>query len=165
MRFFLSGVIQGSVRDDGITDQLYREKLLGILRTAFPDPEHVTLCPIEMYPYSTGLPDDIAKRAFEHLVETAASADAIVAYLPVASNGTAIEIWEASKRGTPVFTISPMSANWVIKFYSTRVFATIEAFADFVASGELLAFMQPRLQSQGAFGDNLAEAEIDIAVV
>ena len=147
MRFFLSGVIQGSVQDAGITDQSYREKLLGILRTGFPHPEHVTLCPIEMYPSSTALNDEAAKRAFEHLVETAASADAIVAYLPVASNGTAIEIWEASKRGTPVFTISPMSANWVIKFYSTRIFPNIETFADFVASGELLTFMQERAVS------------------
>ena len=149
MRFFLSGVIQGSTIDDGITDQSYRERLLKILRTAFPVPEHITLCPIEMFPYSTAMSDGTAKVAFEQLVESAASADAVVAYLPVASNGTAIEIWEASKRGTPVFTISSMSSNWVIKFYSTRIFPTIEAFAEFVQSGEMHTFMQQYLARTG----------------
>ena len=147
MRFFLSGVIQGSTLGAGITDQSYRDELKELLRTAFPHPEHVTLCPIEMYPYSAALPPPAAKRAFEHLVETAASADAIVAFLPVASNGTAIEIWEASKRGTPVFTVSPMTENWVIKFYSTRVFPNVAEFTDFVQSGQLAAFMQEHLKT------------------
>lgn len=92
------------------------------------------------------MPPEKAKQAFEHLVNEAASADAIIAYLPTASNGTAIEIWEASRRGKPVFTISPMTENWVIKFYSTRVFSTMEEFATFVRSGELMAFMKKHLK-------------------
>lgn len=148
MRFFLSGVIQGSSRGVAITDQSYRDELKSLLRSTFPQPAHVTLCPIEMYPYSTELEPEAAKRAFEHLVESAATADAIVAYLPTASNGTAIEIWEAHKRGTPVFSISPMTENWVIKFYSTRVFPDVAAFAQFVHSGELAAFMQQHLHDR-----------------
>lgn len=158
MRFFLSGVIQGSSLGPNITDQSYRDSLKNLLRSTFPEPEHVLLCPIEMYPASTGLAEDKAKSAFEHLVESAATADAIVAYLPVASNGTAIEIWEASKRGTPVFTISPMSENWVIKFYSTRVFPDTEGFTAFVQSGELARFMQEHLK-----GKSSGQNEIDLA--
>lgn len=146
MRFFLSGVIQGSIVGRGISSQDYRDELKALLRENFPHPEHVLLCPIELYPDSINLAPEGAKLAFEHLVEEAASADAIVAYFPTASNGTAIEIWEAAKRGTPVFTISPMTENWVIKFYSTRVFPTMEEFASFVRKGELTAFMQKHLK-------------------
>ncbi len=147
MRFFLSGVIQGSQPGRGIFNQSYRDEIKALLRENFPHPEHVLLCPIELYPDALDLSFDAGKKAFERLVEDAANADAIIAYFPTASNGTAIEIWEAAKRDTPVFTISPMTENWVIKFYSTRVFPTMEEFAAFVRSGELTAFMEKHLKN------------------
>ncbi len=147
MRFFLSGVIQGSMTGLGINSQSYRDELKALLRESFPHPEHVLLCPIELYPDAITFTPEEGKQAFERLVEEAAQADAIIAYLPTASNGTAIEIWEAARRGTPVFTISPMTENWVIKFYSTRLFPTMAEFAAFVRSGELTAFMQKHLKN------------------
>jgi hypothetical protein len=51
--------------------------------------------------------------------------------------GTAIEMWQAYGAGARILSISPMSENWVVKFLSERVFATMEEFADFVASGGL----------------------------
>lgn len=146
MRFFLSGVIQGSIVGLAISSQSYRDELKALLRESFPHPEHVLLCPIELYPDALNFSPEEGKEAFERLVEEAAGADAVIAYLPTASNGTAIEIWEAAKRGTPVFTISPMTENWVIKFYSTRVFPTMDDFAAFVRSGELMAFMKNHLK-------------------
>ena len=141
MRFFLSGVIQGSLSGTGINDQSYRDELKALLRVAFPAPAHTLGCPIEMHPGAMNYTFEQGKAAFEQLVNEAATADAIIAFFPTASNGTAIEIWEAAKRGTPIFTISPMTENWVIKFYSTRVFPTIAEFATFVQSGELETFM------------------------
>ena len=171
MRFFLSGVIQGSITGVGMNDQSYRDVLKGLLRAAFPAPAHTLDCPIELYPDSMGYSFDEGKRAFEDLVALAAGADAIIAYLPAASNGTAIEIWEAAKRDTPIFTISPMVENWVIKFYSTRVFPTMGDFSAFVHSGELAAFMDAHIahkieQRTGEYPTSLelsrAESNIEI---
>jgi hypothetical protein len=147
MRFFLSGVIQGSITGLGINNQSYRDDLKALLRESFPHPSHILICPIELYPDSLTFTPAEGKRAFEHLVAEAAGADAIIAYLPTASNGTAIEIWEAARQGTPVFTISPMTENWVVKFYSTQVFPTMADFAAFVRNGELLAFMEKHLKN------------------
>ena len=58
----------------------------------------------------------------------AATADVLVAYVPEASMGTAIEMWQAFKAGAHVFTISPLAENWVVKFLSQRVFATLDEF-------------------------------------
>jgi hypothetical protein len=53
--------------------------------------------------------------------------------------GTAVEMWEAHRQGVSVFTISGMSANWVIKLLSSQVFPSLEAFQRFVADGGLAA--------------------------
>ncbi len=150
MRFFLSGVIQGSIVGNRINSQAYRDELKILLRESFPHPENVLVCPIELYPDALNFDKEQAKKAFEHLVKEASEADAIIAFLPTASNGTAIEIWEAARRGTPVFTISPMTENWVIKLYSRQVFPTMEAFAEFVRSGELMAYMEKHLKNPPA---------------
>ena len=67
----------------------------------------------------------------------AARADVLIAYLPEASMGTAVEMWEAHRAGKPVLTISPLAENWVVRFLSTRVFPSLVAFESFVAEGEL----------------------------
>ena len=78
------------------------------------------------------------------MAEAAGRADALVAFVPEASMGTAIEIWEAYRHQRPIFIISPLRENWVIRFLSTRVFETHEEFIGFVASGEF----QRAIQSQ-----------------
>ena len=55
--------------------------------------------------------------------------DVVVAYVPQASMGTAIEMWEAHRNNRIVITISPLSHNWAIRFLSNIVYADMEAFA------------------------------------
>ena len=50
--------------------------------------------------------------------------------------GTALEMGEAYRSGKPIFAISPLVHNWVIKCLSTCVFATIGEFCAFVAAGD-----------------------------
>jgi nucleoside 2-deoxyribosyltransferase len=69
------------------------------------------------------------------LIEEAERADVVIAYLPEASMGTALEIWAAYERGIPIISISPMVENWVVKFLSTWLFPTIEDFASFLTNG------------------------------
>ena len=78
-----------------------------------------------------------AKRTLLELAEEAARADVLIAYLPEASMGTAVEMWQAYRAGKPILTISPLAENWVVRFLSTRVFPSLGAFESFVAEGEL----------------------------
>ncbi len=140
--FFVAGIIQGSLQDRSIHGQSYRDRLVGLLRSAFPDAE--TYCPIENYPNSLSFADEAARETFFGLMERAGRADVLVAYAPEASMGTAIEMWQAHRNRRLVVTISPMEANWTIRFLSDAVLPDIAAFERFVRSGELAALLAAR---------------------
>ncbi|MCL5109011.1 MAG: nucleoside 2-deoxyribosyltransferase [Chloroflexi bacterium] len=135
MKVFLSGIIQGSHSGTELHDQGYRDELKRLLSQHLPEAEVV--CPIDLHP--NGIEYDLgqAREAFFSLVEEAASADLVVAYLPEASMGTAIEIWEAHRRGTPVLAITPLRHNWVVNLLAGRAFASVAEFAAFAAEGGL----------------------------
>ena len=132
--FFVAGIIQGSLADS-IHPQDYRERLVGVLRAQFPGDE--VYCPVEEYPSSLAFDEAKARRVFLGLMARAAEADVLVAYLPEASMGTAIEMWGAYHQDRVIVAISQMAANWAIRFLSTRVLPDLEAFEQFVRSGEL----------------------------
>jgi len=136
LRFFIAGIMQGSLADVGIHDQSYREAIGEAIRARFAEAEIID--PIELHPEG-GLnygPEE-AKRTLLELAEEAARADVLIAYLPEASMGTAVEMWQAYRAGKPILTISPLAENWVVRFLSTRVFPSLGAFESFVAEGEL----------------------------
>ena len=62
----------------------------------------------------------------------------VIAYLPEASMGTAIEMWEAYQHGVAVVTISPMKHNWAVKFLSHALYADLEEFQAALRSGQLV---------------------------
>jgi hypothetical protein len=129
-KIFLSGVIQGSSRDKSIHSQNYRTQLKSILSDAFPD---AAICdPFDGHENSIEYDDETGKKTFFGHLEHVRSSDLLIAYLPHASLGTAIEIWESHKNGIPVWTISPMKTNWVVRFCSEMIFEDIDAFADYV---------------------------------
>lgn len=133
--------MQGSRTDVGIHDQSYRVAIGAAIKARFTDAEIVD--PIELHP-DAGLsygPEE-ARRAMLELTEEAARADVLIAYLPEASMGTAVEMWQAYRAGKPILTISPLAENWVVKFLSTRVFPSLEAFESFVAEGELERWLE-----------------------
>ena len=135
MRIFLSGIIQGSRKGKNIHAQSYRDTLKAILHRYAPQAELV--CPIDLHPNSVDYDEGQARTTFDDMVRLASEADLVVAYLPEASMGTAVEIWEAHRRGVPVLTISPLAENWVIKLASRQVFARVEDFETFLAAGGL----------------------------
>jgi hypothetical protein len=139
MRVFLAGVIQGSHRGLELHDQSYRQRLKQILATQAPD---ATLtCPIELHPTAIDYGPEEQRRAFFGLVDTASQADVLVAYLPEASLGTAIEMWEAHHHGRVVVVITPMRDNWVINLLADAVVPSLEAFEAFVREGQLAALL------------------------
>jgi hypothetical protein len=134
MRIFLGGVMQASHQGKGIVDQGYRSEIKAALLTRWPDLE--VLDPFELHPNSVEYDDLAAKETMLAMVELASGSDLVVAYAPVASMGTAIEMYAAYLRGIPVVTISPMMQNWVVRALSNRVFPDLNSFSRFLDSAE-----------------------------
>ena len=142
LKFFIAGIIQGSIRDDAIHAQTYRDRLRELLRNSFPDSE--VYCPFEEHPESLRYSHDEGRQTFFDLMGKAGQTDVLVAFLPEASMGTAIEIWNAHQSGALVVCISPLVGNWVIKFLSDEVFETLEDFEQFVRDGGLASLLRKR---------------------
>ena len=135
MQVFIAGIMQGSRTDRYIEDQGYRRAIADAILHHDPTAEIVD--PNELHPDGVEYGDERAKATFLELIEMAAQADLVVAYAPRASMGTALEIWEAFRAGVPVVTISPMAANWVIRFLSAAVVPDLVAFQQWVTAGGL----------------------------
>ncbi len=135
MKIFIAGIMQGSRLDRYIVAQDYRRAIAQAIRERIPDAEIVD--PNELHPNGVDYDDEQAKRTLLELAALAGQADLVVAYVPQASMGTAIEMWEAFRAGAPVVTISPMAANWVIRHLSAVVLPDLDAFGAWVAGGGL----------------------------
>jgi hypothetical protein len=135
MRVFIGGIMQGSRLDHYIDDQDYRRVIAEMVLARYPDAEIVD--PNELHPDGVNYNDELAEKTLLDLFEQAASADLVVAYVPQASMGTAIEMWQGCQSGSPVVTISPMAANWVVKYISSVVLPDLDAFQAWIAGGGL----------------------------
>lgn len=132
---FLSGVMQGSNADTSLHAQDYRQQLRKIITAEHPEAEVV--CPAELNPDSVAYDTEAARQAFMGELDLAAETDVLVAYAPVATMGTAVEMYRAHAAGRLVFTVSPMATNWAVRFLSARVFADLDQFEAFVRDGGL----------------------------
>ena len=100
--------------------------------------------PNELHPEGVDYDDQKAKSTLIAMAELAGECDLLVAYAPIASMGTALEMWEAFRSGAPVVTISPMAANWVVRHLSDEVFPDLGAFDAWVSGGGLSRLMASR---------------------
>ncbi|MGD8398457.1 MAG: hypothetical protein PVG11_06335 [Anaerolineae bacterium] len=135
MKVFIAGIMQGSRRDRFIDDQGYRGTIARAILAHHPEAEIVD--PNELHPEGTDYDDETAQKTLLALLELAGGADLLVAYAPQASMGTAIEMWEAYRARAPVVTISPMTANWVVRYLSAVVLPDMHAFSAWVSEGGL----------------------------
>ena len=134
MRVFIAGIMQGSRLDKDVEDQGYRERIASAIRARVPDMD--ILDPWALHPDSPTYDFERGKQVYLSLNDAAAQAQVLVAYVPQASMGTAIEMWQAAYVGqAKVYCISPLVTNWVVRFLSDKVFPSIEAFEEFVAEG------------------------------
>jgi hypothetical protein len=137
MRVFIAGVMQGSRTDDKIDAQDYRREITLILQSHVRGVEITD--PILLHPDSVDYGPEQAKQTLLELVALAGQVDVLVAYVPTASMGTAIEMWHAYQSNVRVYTISTLASNWVVHSLSERVFPDMETFETFVAGGGLEA--------------------------
>ena len=135
MKVFIGGIMQGSRHDLDIDDQDYRRVIAEAIVERHPGAE--ILDPNELHPNGVTYDDEMAKGTLLEMFKVASKADLLVAYAPTASMGTAIEMWHAYASGAPVITISPMAANWVVKYLSAAVLPDLAAFRLWVADGGL----------------------------
>jgi hypothetical protein len=132
---FVGGIMQGSKQEMAVHDQGYRDRIASIVHCYHP--EINVIDPARLHPNSVEYTRERAVATFLDSLDRAAAADILVAYLPEASMGTALEIWRAHAAGKPVFVISPLVNNWMLWATATRIFADIDDFSAFVADGRL----------------------------
>ncbi|MCP4541095.1 MAG: hypothetical protein GY832_28505 [Chloroflexi bacterium] len=135
MRVFIAGIMQGSRTDREIDTQGYRNEIAQILENYVPQVEVID--PLELHPNSVSYGPEQAKQTLLELAALAGRVDVLVAYVPLASMGTALEMWHAYQSDTQIYTISPLTNNWVVYSLSDRVFPDMAAFVTFVANGGL----------------------------
>jgi len=139
MKVFLAGIIQGSLVDADIHAQDWRDPIRRAIEASLPGAE--VYCHFSRHPNSISYDLPQLRSTLAEGNRRAAECDLLVAYVPSASMGTAIEMHEAARNGAVILTISPMNANWVIRAYSDRVFPDIRSFEQFVASPQLQSLL------------------------
>jgi len=127
---FIAGIIQGSKKGKVLHSQDYRKNLKRILNRYFPEAKVID--PVAVHPESVYYTYETGKRVFHKSIKEALSSDLFIAYLPEASMGTAIEMWECHKKKIPIWTISPLKENWVVKFLSKKVFSSLKELESYL---------------------------------
>jgi nucleoside 2-deoxyribosyltransferase len=136
MKLFFGGIIQGSNQGNGIHSQDYRNQIKSILQNRYPDLN--IFDPFENHNNSVSYDDDKARDTFFMHLDELKSSDILLAYLPKASMGTAIEMWHAYGQNIPIVTISPMTTNWVIRLLADKNFETVDGFVKFLHDDDLI---------------------------
>ena len=133
MEIFIAGIMQGSREDHLIDDQDYRTLIAQTLAENVSDVAVVD--PLSLDPDSVNYDRKRARHTFLTNTELAAEADLLIAYLPQASMGTAIEMWTAFEAGVPIITISSLKHNWVIGVTSDMTLPDLESMIEYIKSG------------------------------
>ncbi|RLD02710.1 MAG: hypothetical protein DRI56_13730 [Chloroflexota bacterium] len=135
MKIFIAGIMQGSKKGKGIQEQDYRQIIRDAIKINHPDAEIVD--PFSLFPNSVEYDDQRAKEVLFAMGAEAGSADVVIAYLPEASMGTALEIIRAYDNGKTIISISPMEENWVIRAVSAKIFPTLDEFCNWIQQAQL----------------------------
>src|SRR5579871_2011633 len=97
MRFFLAGIMQGSHRGPLLHNQDYRRRIEELLLEHFPTAE--VYDPLANHADSLSYDDETGSRVFFYHNRLCREVDVVLAFVPEASMGTAIEMWEANQSG------------------------------------------------------------------
>jgi len=139
MKIFIAGIMQGSIKGKGIQQQDYRQLIRDAVKINHPNAEIVD--PFSLFPDSVEYDDQRAKQVLFEMGEEAGSSDIVIAYLPNASMGTALEMIRAYDNGKTIITISPMDENWLIRAVSVKIFPLLDEFCTWVGQAQLEALI------------------------
>ena len=148
VRAFLAGIIQGSSKGSSIHPQDYRDRIKTILQKHCAAWEIID--PVEMHPDSVSYDAEMSAETLSELVDLATESDLLVAYIPEASMGVAVEVWECKRAGVPVISITEMPGNWVVQATSAVVLSSVDEFEEFVRNGGLQELVASRATAAGS---------------
>lgn len=135
VRIFLAGIMQGSHLGAVMHHQGYRGRLKELLAAAWPDA--LVYDPLADHEQSLDYHEDQGRQVFLHHNRMCGETDLLIAFVPEATMGTAIEMWEAYRHGKQVVAISPLHHNWTVKYCSHLLYPDVESFEADLASGKL----------------------------
>ena len=139
MKIFISGVMQGSKTGPGMQAQGYRQVISNYIRSLHPKAEIYD--PFNAFPDDVVYDDQRVKQTLFTAAEEAASSDILIAYLPEASMGSALEMLRAYDNGKFIISISPLEENWFIRSVSSKIFNTVNEFCEWVCQTHLAEFI------------------------
>jgi hypothetical protein len=151
MRIFLAGIMQGSQLGTAMHNQQYRRQIGELLREHLPEAE--VYDPLAGHGNSLDYDDQTARRVFLGHIDMCRQIDVLLAFVPKASMGTAIEMWQAHQCGQAVVTISPLKHNWAVKFLSDVLYGDLPQFEEELTSGRLAARLE-QIRSTGKGDSN-----------
>ncbi len=142
MEVFIAGIMQGSRDDDRIVDQQYRTIITRVLEQHVHNA--IVTDPLSLDPDSVSYNPEQAKDAFLTNTAKAVDADVLIAYLPQASMGTAIEMWTAFRANVPIVVVTPLKHNWVVWVTADETFHDLESLLDEIESGRFAEKWRPK---------------------
>ncbi|MGE0761128.1 MAG: hypothetical protein AB7F89_14295 [Pirellulaceae bacterium] len=149
MDIFIAGIMQGSHHSTALHDQDYRARLKRVLSEHIPGARIYD--PLADHQQSLDYDDAKGRQVFQHHNRMCRRVDLVVAFVPEASMGTAIEMWEAHEHGRgAVVTISPLHHNWAVRFCSDLVFPSFTMFEQALAEGQVLAKVREIVHQRAA---------------
>jgi len=145
MKIFIAGIMQGSNQGQGIHGQEYRQRIRDAIMIRHPGADIVD--PFALFPGAEKFDDQRAKQVLFEMAAEAGASDIVVAYLPKASLGTALEMIRAYDHGKTVITISPMETNWFVRAVSAKIFPTLDDFCAWALQTDLAQLIDAPAQS------------------
>jgi hypothetical protein len=130
MKIYIAGIMQGSKKGRGIQEQRYRKVIRDAVKVRHPDAEIVD--PYSLFPDSVEYDEERSKQVLFAMAAEAGSSDIVIAYLPEASMGTALEMIRAYDNGKTIISISPLEKNWLIRAISAEIFPSLDDFCAWV---------------------------------
>ena len=132
---FIAGIMQGSRSDHLIGDQDYRSQITAAVEKCWPGARISD--PYAMHPGSVDYGMEKVRSTFESMTSLAGEADVLIAYLPTASMGTAIEMWTAYKANRYIIAVTELKHNWVVKVTADQVVPDLDTLLKMLESGRL----------------------------
>ena len=139
---FIAGIMQASRNDRYIEAQDYRWQITAVLQNHIPDVKVID--PFAANPNSVDYDDKRAEFTFISNTRKASNVDFLIAYLPVASLGTAMEMWQAYEAGVTIVTVSPLEHHWAIKYTSEEIFPDIKSLSLAIGNGRWKNWIQDK---------------------
>jgi sulfur carrier protein ThiS len=141
LRVFLAGVMQANRHDTLLESQDYRLKLSEVLRRHIPNVQLID--PWADNPGSLEYDDERARHTFLTMTARASEADLLIAYLPLPSMGTAMEMWQAYQANTYIIAVTPFVHHWAIRFTANQILPDLDSLVAWLENGRFLQEIVP----------------------